>query len=392
MTDTLAEPKIAPSNAVAGIDEPAIVLTDARRFDEFYERIAAEARGLNVDIGTKRGRDAIASMAYKVSRTKTALDDAGKKLTEEARGRIAVIDKHRREMRDRLDALRDEVRAPLTAWEEAEAARVQACAVKMEQLRRLGRSEVGETSETTKHRIETVKNIEITEAEFRDELPAALSLRDASLEALHVAMERTLREEREREELERLRAEVAARAEADRKAAEEAARAKEKAERAERERQAAEAAERARQEEIARAAREAEERARREVEAKARAEQEERERVAREEAAKAAAAQAAREREHEERLAAERRAREEAEATARREQEKREAAERQRQEDERRERVEAERRAADRAHRGKVMGAAKDALMEHAGIDEDAAKKIVLAIAAHSIPAVSIRF
>lgn len=38
------------------------------------------------------------------------------------------------------------------------------------------------------------------------------------------------------------------------------------------------------------------------------------------------------------------------------------------------------------------MRTAKEALMEHGGLDEDAAKKVVLAIAAGSVPAVTIRF
>ena len=49
-------------------------------------------------------------------------------------------------------------------------------------------------------------------------------------------------------------------------------------------------------------------------------------------------------------------------------------------------------READRKHRGSVMGAAKEALMTHAGITEEAAKAAVLAIAAGEIPNVSIKF
>lgn len=51
-----------------------------------------------------------------------------------------------------------------------------------------------------------------------------------------------------------------------------------------------------------------------------------------------------------------------------------------------------EKRAADREHRGKVMGIAKAAIMAAGGVGEEAAKKIVLAIGAGEIPAVSITF
>ena len=48
--------------------------------DSILERIFAEARSTPRDISTPAGRDAIKSLAYKVARSKTALDDMGKKL------------------------------------------------------------------------------------------------------------------------------------------------------------------------------------------------------------------------------------------------------------------------------------------------------------------------
>ena len=50
------------------------------------------------------------------------------------------------------------------------------------------------------------------------------------------------------------------------------------------------------------------------------------------------------------------------------------------------------RRQADQEHRGAVMRAAKEALMEHGGIGEGTAKKLVLAIVAGTIPAVTLKF
>ena len=49
-------------------------------------------------------------------------------------------------------------------------------------------------------------------------------------------------------------------------------------------------------------------------------------------------------------------------------------------------------READAKHRATVMGAAKEALMKHAGIDEEAARQAVLAIRAGEVPHVSITF
>ena len=48
--------------------------------DPFLEQIKKEIDSFVPDVTTKKGRDAIASMAYKVAKSKTALDDVGKEL------------------------------------------------------------------------------------------------------------------------------------------------------------------------------------------------------------------------------------------------------------------------------------------------------------------------
>ena len=89
--------------------------------DALIERIEIEVRSHVADLTTKKGRDEIASLAFKVSKSKTALDAAGKALTETQKAEIKVVDDARKEIRDRFDALRDEARKPLTDWEIAEA-------------------------------------------------------------------------------------------------------------------------------------------------------------------------------------------------------------------------------------------------------------------------------
>tara|TARA_R110000772_G_scaffold2734_4_gene9829 strand:- start:2373 stop:3431 length:1059 start_codon:yes stop_codon:yes gene_type:complete len=93
----------------------------ALRIDPLIERIEAEVRSHVADLTTKKGRDAIAALAFKVSKSKTALDTAGKALTQTQKAKIKVVDDARKKIRDRFDALRDEARKPLTDWEIAEA-------------------------------------------------------------------------------------------------------------------------------------------------------------------------------------------------------------------------------------------------------------------------------
>lgn len=109
---------IEKSNAMA-------VFTSKEQLDPLLEKIETEARSLVPDLSTKKGRDAIASMAHKVARSKTYIDNAGKDLVAELKALPKQIDESRRIVRERLDALKDEVRRPLTEWE-AEQERIKA--------------------------------------------------------------------------------------------------------------------------------------------------------------------------------------------------------------------------------------------------------------------------
>ncbi|HBB4488420.1 hypothetical protein WE580_14005 [Citrobacter freundii] len=101
------------------------VFTNNEQLDPIIEKIEKEARSLVPDVSTKKGRDAIASMAHKVARSKTYIDNAGKDLVAELKALPKQIDESRRVVRERLDALKDEVRRPLTEWE-AEQERIKA--------------------------------------------------------------------------------------------------------------------------------------------------------------------------------------------------------------------------------------------------------------------------
>ncbi len=358
---------------VAVNDNPALVLLDRQRFDQFYDAIKEETDRLVPDLTTEKGRKEIASLAFKVTKTKTAIDAAGKLLKEEAQATVTKVDAARREIRLRLEALSDEVRKPLTEWEAAEEARMATVKEAMDRLAQDGVVSADETGADIEARLTYVRGLTFDAAVFQDWSQLAEKARADAVALLERALERIRREEADRAELERLRAEAAERAERERadaeaKAAAEAA----ERQRVENERRAAEEAEAA-QDRIAAAAKAAEEAARAAAEAKANEER------------------LAQQRAHDEALAAEKRRADEAEAA--REAQARQSAlaaakaaaetEAQRKAD--------EARAADREHRGRILAAAKQAIMGH-GVGEATAKAIVLAIAAGEVPAVSIRF
>ena len=265
---------------------------------------------------------------------------------------------NRKRIRDELDALKDEVRRPLTEWEEAEKSRVQGIKDRIAHIK----TPIPEdsSSEGIEHAIETIeKGLEIDDTfnEFKAEAQAA---KDATLAKLYQMRGAALKREAEQAELARLRAAVAQR------------------EQEERDRKIAEAAA---------------EKARRDAEEKAEREKAEAERKAKEER------EAAERRELELKLAAEKAERERLEAIERAEREKLAAVEAERRKQEEAERiriakevsnkVEAERRAAGLAHRECIHRAIRDALKAN-GIPVNYAIDFVSLISTGSIPFVEV--
>jgi len=235
----MSDSSLIPVESVNGIE----LFTGAGKLDDLLSRIRQETATIVPDVSTDKGRKEIASLAYKVARSKTVIDDAGKALVADWKAKSAEVDAARKKARDTLDALKTEVRQPLTAWEE-EQERI---------AREAAEAEARARAEAEAARL---AEIERREAEIR-EREAAIARAEAERAAAEQA-EREARERAEREE--RIRQEAAERAKkeaeeavarAEREAQEARERAEqERAEAVERERLAAERAERERAEAI----------------------------------------------------------------------------------------------------------------------------------------------
>jgi len=94
--------------------------------DTIIAKIEDDCRAIHRDPTTQEGRDNIRSLAAKIARTKTALDDVGKNLTADWKKKAREVDVVRSAAWDRLEALQKEIRKPLTDFEDAEKARVKA--------------------------------------------------------------------------------------------------------------------------------------------------------------------------------------------------------------------------------------------------------------------------
>lgn len=184
------------------------VFTTKEQLDPIIEAIEKEARSLVPDVSTRKGRDAIASMAHKVARSKTYIDNAGKDLVAELKALPKQIDESRRIVRERLDALKDEVRKPLTDWENAESARKDALQQRLNDLRSLADVIDGLgnylPSVDIQQRIESAKAVALDES-WQEVAAEAGVAKDATIQQLEAALIVAKQREHEAAELERLR-------------------------------------------------------------------------------------------------------------------------------------------------------------------------------------------
>ncbi|ENC6660112.1 hypothetical protein ABKY47_004650 [Aeromonas hydrophila] len=338
------------------------LFTEGDGIDAMLADIRKQAASLVPDITTVKGRKEIASVAYAVAKTKTYLDGLGKDLTAKYKEIPARIDANRKVIRDTLDALKDEVRAPLTQYEAAESARVEALKARLTRLDDLGFSASIEiASADLQVMLQEIEQNALDDS-WQELLPQATVAKELAAKRLGETLAARQKYEAEQAELEQLRQKQAEQDRIDRErliaeqAAEQARREEENRQRLERE--AAQHREQEAQRQ-AQAAREREEQARRDAEAAEVARQQAEANAARqaEEAATRAAEQERQRIEHEQRLKAE----------------------------------EDANRAADRAHRGRINSAILMDLMG-LGIEEEKAINLIKHIASNKIANLTINY
>lgn len=346
---------------------PAEVFKSAGDVDAVLDEVARRARRHVADLSTATSRKHIASVAFDVSKSKVVLEKMAVALVAEKKAEVTAVDKERIRLGKVLDALRDEVRAPLTEWEEAEKAKAAALAKRVQDIRDIALMHDG-TVTGIQMALDMVTALDVEDG-YGDQAGAAALAQTLTAKALRGALQAA--QEREAAEAARIAEEARQQAQREAEAAELAAQ-------VERDRQAA----------LARAA---EEQAERERVAEERRIQREAEHAAQIERLKEEAAQAEKDRRAREADAEDRRKRQaeadklaaEAEAERRAEQ----AAENERR------RIKAQqdaiaadalRRQQDREHKGRIMGEVKAALMA-LGLEEEQAKAVVLNIAAGKV-------
>ena len=346
---------IEPTSAVA-------LFTEGEGVEAMLADIRKQATSLVPDLSTAKGRKEIASIAFSVAKTKTYLDGFGKELTDKYKEIPKRIDANRKLIRDTLDALKDEVRAPLTQYEAAEEARVAALQSRLARLNELGSSASIEIAAADLQVMLNEVEQNALDDTWQELLPQATVAKELAAKRLGEALAARQKYEAEQAELEQLRQKQAEQDRIDRErliaeqAAEQARREEENRQRLEREAAQHREQEAQRQAQVAQ---QAAEQARRDSEAAE---------LARQQAEANAARQA-----------------EEA-ATRAAEQERQRIADEQRLKDE-----EDARRMADRAHQGRINSAILMDLIGM-GIEEDKAVTLIKHIANNKIAHLTINY
>lgn len=113
------------------------IFTKPDGLESAIQQIEKIARSIVPDVSTDKGRKSIRSAASKIASGKVKLDDLGKAVAADAKATVKLIDGNRRVVRDRLDALKAEIRSPLTEFENTEKQRIERISEKIQFIKSL---------------------------------------------------------------------------------------------------------------------------------------------------------------------------------------------------------------------------------------------------------------
>lgn len=203
--------------ALPGETEIVSFFADTRKVDGIISQLEKIVLDFKPDLTTAKGRKEIASLSAKVSKSKVYLDTLGKRLNETRRAEIDLVDKERRKIRDRLDALRNQARKPLTEWEDNEERRLANIRERLSNICESGLSASDKPAEI-QTQIDFIHAID--PATFEEFSSQAEARRENTLYALQAHLLQAQEREKMEAELEALRSEKAARVQAEEQRAE----------------------------------------------------------------------------------------------------------------------------------------------------------------------------
>lgn len=234
--------------------DPEQLYLDKRNFVPMLDKLKKIARGLVADVHTNEGIDARKALNRKLASLKKFLDDEGKKVSDALKKKPNIILDTRKNLRDTIEMLQEEVMAPIKKIEERKK--------EIEEIRCIPGSALGCPIDGIKQYISMLEEHVHDEQYWDESYAVAFDAINESRRQLNDMLASAEKAEKERQELEALRAKQAEFERIEKEKAQaalrEAEEAKRKAEEAERAKAKAEADAKAAEEAEARAKAEAE--------------------------------------------------------------------------------------------------------------------------------------
>lgn len=190
-------------------DERLKAFTTGKGVDPYLEELKHIVSVFKPDLTTEEGRKDIASFAYQIARFKTRVDEMGKTLKEEYTPIPKKIDAERKRVRELLEGLQKSVRAPLTAWEEAEDARVGTIKSNVSKLRGETIDMQKASTDDLRELLQWIESEEITAETYLEYAPSAIESQAEGVSRLKLEIERRELAEAQEKELAELRADKA---------------------------------------------------------------------------------------------------------------------------------------------------------------------------------------
>jgi chromosome segregation ATPase len=198
---------IAEQMPVAVLDDYSVIVshdeelqgffTDGKNLDALYGVIEAKAKGLVADPTTKEGASQIKGAARQLASVRVKVDNLGKQVVAELKKLPGIIDDNRKAFREKMEALQEEIRRPVTEIEEREA--------EIDRIKSVHQQLISADSATIKQNIESVKAIALTAEKWKESLEKATKAVTGEIAALETMLKAAEKREAEARELEELR-------------------------------------------------------------------------------------------------------------------------------------------------------------------------------------------
>lgn len=169
---------------------------DAEKLDALYGHVEKMARALVADPLTKEGASQIKSCARQIASVKKRIDDIGKDVVAELKKLPGQIDANRKNLRERLEALQDDIRRPVTEIENRED--------EIDGIKSIHMRLANAASGDIHKELEFVRSIPLTEEKWHESLEKAKVAVEGEAKALALLLDTALKREKDAAELDKL--------------------------------------------------------------------------------------------------------------------------------------------------------------------------------------------